>query len=130
MIKVDQTKFPVRGNCWRACIASLIEIDIDDMPTFEDMEDQWLVKTRSWLRTQGFEMHVLSKQLVPKGLAIASGTSPRHSQTGHSIIVYEGELYHDPHPDRTGILDLDYYYQILPLKQETPAKPKQSKRLE
>ena len=40
MIPVMQTKFDIEGNCFAACVASILEVSIDEVP--------WLKVSESW----------------------------------------------------------------------------------
>lgn len=47
------------GDCWRCCLASILELDYEDVPHFVEMEDAGEVSsywnaTIEWLRPRGF----------------------------------------------------------------------------
>lgn len=132
MIPVTQTKVVVRnsngdivvhGNCWAACIASILEVEINQVPNVEVFFD----------RNDGFWSHVMDKFLGGKGYEIITdsrynyyhklkndfsqeavkarqelndtfymgyGMSPRGVL--HSCIYKNGQLVHDPHPSKDG----------------------------
>lgn len=54
MIKVFQTKYGEEGNCFAACIASLFEVEIDDIPFLADYKDwdEYLNTINSTLRNK------------------------------------------------------------------------------
>ena len=52
---------------------------------------------------------------VPRGYAIASGPSPRGTNIQHAVVVKDGELWHDPHPSRAGVLSIETYEVLIPL---------------
>jgi len=67
MKKVDQTKLHVppfhNGNCMNAAFASILEIDIEDIPCFEDMPSHgegkkgaqsWFPALLDWLGAKGY----------------------------------------------------------------------------
>lgn len=120
MIPVDQTVLhdPPEsvGNCCRAAIASVLEVDIDDIPAFEIpmFEDKdWWPLLRDWSRQQGLRILFVTRKRVteknvplPDGFTVASGPSPRFDDCLHSVVWeggLEGSVVHDPHPDRDGI---------------------------
>lgn len=121
MRKVDQTVFGFpHGNCFAACVASLLEIGIDDVPDLGDWNSDWLLPLNRWLARSGLgyvEFHIAGEpsQRLPRGLyAILGGQSPRHLQevdgapVGHSVVGFIGDdwtfkIVHDPHPSRDGI---------------------------
>lgn len=117
MKPVDQTKFgEPDGNCFNACVASLLECAIDDLPDLSEIEksgENWLIGLNDHLRTLGFGVASIewgdeppASFYLPQGCYyIASGTSRRGLL--HSTIYKDGSLIHDPHPDRTGILKVE-----------------------
>ncbi|MGE4399373.1 MAG: hypothetical protein AB7D29_07620 [Campylobacterales bacterium] len=114
MIPVRQTKFGVpHGNCFSACVASMLEMDISEVPDFvPQYGDQWLEHFREWLVPKGLDyFETWPKDIIeylPKGHMIATGKSPR-GDFNHCVIVKTSEPHenldlvwiHDPHPDNT-----------------------------
>lgn len=128
------------GDCWRACIATVTGTPIDEVPHFVGDhydEDQagalldppaparWLEATQEWLRER-FGCLVLyyddQRAIRPEyraepaafDLVIYSGDSPR-GDWKHSIVGDQaGNVVHDPHPDRTGVVgELDGVFVIV-----------------
>lgn len=110
------------GNCFAACLASLLEISIDEVPSpsIDDRED-WSAPGRYWHRisrflherglhmveidrdrTDGVEFSSAAYLEDPGFYWIATGLSPRGSFL-HSVICRDAQIVHDPHPDGTGI---------------------------
>lgn len=137
--KVYQTTFfdekkGTRGNCLRACVASLFGDDIDNVPFFEQMKPgQWQDPLEHYLKTKGYELdgcNYINNPDDPKpeiadmptidGYFIMNGESPRGVKTGHSVIYKDGELYHDPHPDGTGLTKVQYAYMMIPIGKSEP----------
>lgn len=115
-----QTKFgDAEGNCFAACIASLMELDIADVPDFSQVKDKdnnpihWLDAVDKWLWDRGMRMIVALPEYYPDNCYyMAWGKSPRGFE--HSVLYYNGEMKHDPHPDGTGIVqvvDIAYFVQ-------------------
>lgn len=101
-------KRPV-GDCWRTCIAMLLDLPVEEVPHFVDLHydadavttDRWpefegievevpayAAATQVWLRERGLALH--SYDGPPgnyTGFAIATGPSPR-GDFSHAIIVY------------------------------------------
>ena len=104
----------VPGDCWKACIATLLGVtDYDSVPHFVAHEDWW-GETHSYVWTQTGK--VLQKwrdpKFIPEGLEffIGTGPSPR-GDFHHAVIVdREGNLVHDPHPSGLGILSVEDYF--------------------
>lgn len=118
MRPVDQTKFgPVEGNCFSACVASILEISIDDVPQF--MVGVWLDNLRDWCAARGLRATYWPSRGwaeangekflgVPTGYSIMTGESPRHPGVFHSVVALDGAMVHDPNPSRAGVLhDVD-----------------------
>lgn len=113
---VTQTKFPQRGNCFRACMATLLSIDIDAMPAFEEQSDNVWIPAKQWLLTYGLTICNYHSNFPPTGGSIAVGPSPRNPGIQHAVIAVDGVQYFDPHPSRLGLKRVDRYWQIQELK--------------
>lgn len=114
MKPVDQTRFggpdaapDERGDCWSACIASLLEVPMAEVPHFirHDTMDEINEEVRVWMLARGFLLLTLKPDgwEPPDGaFAIAAGAGPR----GHRhCVVWQGGrgMAHDPHPSRAGL---------------------------
>jgi hypothetical protein len=137
MIKVDQTKLHdpdngVRGNCYAACIASLLELPLEDVPAFEDMYNsgkekwKWFGIFLKFLQGKGYEFHGTGKPSQIRdpyfargvdGYVMAYGESPRDSKVTHAVIYKDGEMVHDPHPSRDGIVKLHGFDMVEPIEE-------------
>lgn len=118
MIPVDQTDFGFeRGNCFSACVASILEMPLDDVPFFMTGDDWWH-KFTVWCTQHGVEPIYVLGYPPPVYLNrpelfrhyILSGHSPRlpgDPTKLHSTVAFDTEIVHDPHPDRTGLLSRD-----------------------
>lgn len=103
----------VDGDCWRACVANLVGRARDDVPHFvaeSEAEIDWLERTQRWLRSNyGQELHYFAANYpIEKTLShyvIVVGRSPR--SVGHAVLAdaATGDLIHDPHPSRDGLID-------------------------
>lgn len=98
-----------KGNCLRAAIASILEIDIDDIPLFEEMGADWAPALDDWLWEQyQLDLDFCDRALPPRGFSIAVGKSPRG--IGHAVVALQGVPVWDPHPDRSGIVEIERYW--------------------
>ncbi len=120
MIKIEQNIIhnPDKGdigNCLQPCIASILELPIEDVPHFaERRQSDWFDRMNDWLRDRGYwVLHIngWSDDFTPYGYSIACGTSRRGIR--HSCVALDGKLIHDPHPDQTGLAELDSYYLLV-----------------
>lgn len=127
MIPVDQTKFGKGGNCMSACIASILEMDLNEVPNFFEITDtdiEWWTAVRTFLRERGWgllSIGVTEDMLKGyEGIFIVGGASPRFpgSKVQHAVIWQNGKLTHDPHPDRLGVEveSIDMLYPLDPAK--------------
>lgn len=116
MLLIDQTKFPQRGNCFRACLATLLSIDIDKMPPFEEQTDNVWLEAKRWLLTQGLTIRNYHHEFPPKGYSIATGQSPRNANIYYAVVALDGKQYFDPHPDRSGLVSIERYWKIEELE--------------
>lgn len=115
MKPVDQTQFGIKdddppdvvGNCFQACIASLWELPIAEVPHFCETRNWWN-KLQRWL-----EPYSLSYLEIPVHDGefdwacflhwhIIAGNSPR-GPVSHAVVGYAGQMKHDPHPSRAGL---------------------------
>ena len=131
MTPVDQSKLYTsdgihNGNCFAACLGSLLDLPLWMVPPFDQMFGRggWHERTQEWLsrffslemvRTEGPEWEDLPE------FYIANGPGPRGVY--HSVIHSRGELVHDPHPSRSGILVVDWYWSLRPSGARTPIAP-------
>jgi hypothetical protein len=120
-VRVDQDQFGLRGNCQSACLATLLGIPLSEVPNWAAMEGNDQLKfdaMRSWLRAIGWDLMTVERGGMdawpPRfGAFIAGGKSARGID--HAVIYRDGELWHDPHPDRTGIKSVETIDNLYPL---------------
>ena len=128
MTPVDQTTFgPGRGNCLAACIASLLDLPrAEDVPELVDPRDDpsgrsWRLQIEDWLRERGLGLVSIDALDVPPVIVhptdlhyMAWGRSAR-AHARHSVIYRDGRMVHDPHPDRTGLVNVDEFAFLVRL---------------
>ena len=128
MKKVMQTKLGLDGNCEGATLATLLGLELSEIPDFwdgidikttdaDESGDIYQENLNSFLKQHGYKMLNLgvtrdptqrdinwvievSKHLGVKHLV--AGISPRGYM--HSVIYENGELWHDPHPEGGGVI--------------------------
>jgi hypothetical protein len=122
VIPVDQDRFgPVEGNCFSACVASILDLNLVDVPRFMDDGERWLNTFFTWLAARGLQPDYYGhpdwctaegapSRCHPQGYSIMSGWSPRHANTLHAVVALNGVMVHDPNPSRAGIVGgaIDY----------------------
>jgi len=103
MNPVLQTIFtPPHGNCLQACIASILELPLEEVPNFMQFPDQWLPRYEHFLRTHNLQpVHIRfdgkTPDWEPWGYHLISVKSPR-GDYDHSLVGYQGKPVHDPFP--------------------------------
>lgn len=128
MKPIHQTKIinkegTITGNCFRACLASILEINIDSIPEFENMKaGEWHQPFMNFLNENGYEFegtgHIHRLEMLKTyegvdGYIIVNGISPRKwVKRGHSVVYKDGILVHDPHPSGDGLLEIKDFYLI------------------
>ena len=108
------------GDCFRCCIASIMELPAKEVPHFcglgdDDTDGQWFRDLEQWLIQFNLApiMIELSAQWDMSStniIYVRSGKTVRG--TRHSTVWRKNTMIHDPHPDRTGIL-MDVFPQDL-----------------
>lgn len=108
MKPVKQTQFRPEpghddtGNCFAACVATIFELPLKDVPNFVRYPD-WVERLEAWCEDRGYYPVEPYTWLPPKGYAIVTAKSPR-GPFGHSVVYFNGKLAHDPHPDGGGVI--------------------------
>lgn len=122
MIPITQTKLYrpedhpdglQRGNCQRAAMASILEIDIEDMPPFELAPGAcaFWEQIREWLAGRGLKLVTYDDEDPPSGFAMAYGPAPRGVR--HAVVTLDGVLAWDPHPSRAGLTSIDTFEAMV-----------------
>lgn len=117
MKPVMQTLFGARsGNCLAACFASLLErpiCDFDGIDGTKEAVDFWNeIRDRLSLMGYGVLWYERFKGTdIPAGEIIGGGKSPR-GEFDHVVVMRDGKVVHDPHPEGGG-LDGEVRYWIL-----------------
>lgn len=117
------------GNCITACIASFLELDIDDTSIIDvysyGNDGSWMIELEMYFNGLGFELIFDSifwddfKKENDDVLDIhfACGKTTRSSSVGHCVLYEKGRLLHDPHPDGIGLdVSEDYFMYLIKKK--------------
>ena len=112
------------GDCFRACVASILELPIEKIPNFMGNGPNFFDENiRKWgdenkIRMIDIQFH--DEENRDKSLKdcyiIASGKSPRNNDFMHSIVWFNGKIIHDPHPDKNGIVGNPEIFTLFILK--------------
>lgn len=116
MKRVVQTRTGADGNCFAACLASILEISIASVPEFDDGWG-WMDRANDFLSEHGVFYRRVPMSSKPSGYSTIEGISPRGGL--HACVALDGELVWDPHPieDGTGqgLVEPRYYGLLEPL---------------
>ena len=102
-----------KGDCFRACVASIFELPIEEVPNFVDVPTDskhgWWPAVIQFFVERGyyplpFEIGDFTSGgwALPEGYQIISGESPR-GNWDHAVVAKDGKIVHDPHPEGTGL---------------------------
>jgi hypothetical protein len=108
MKPILQTKFGEQGNCLQACIASLLEIEMDAVPEFP-ISGQFLHLER-FMRQRGLQPVAYPPERFTPPYDVyylVWGLSPRGIR--HSVIYQNNLMVHDPHPDCSGLTTIEQF---------------------
>ena len=118
-IRTDNSDRP--GNCLAAAVATWLELELEDVPhflehgmTFGDSLDPsqpsethyWWALLVGFMAGHGYWATELGTidDADPGEVLFVMGMSPRG--VCHQVLYRDGELWHDPHPSRDGVLDV------------------------
>lgn len=137
MKPVDQVRFdPGDGDCHSAAICSILELEL---PTLTRYHHALMARARAQreqltvdidtavqpeIELQIATGHALVRPaghldfpIIPTGFSIANGMGPRGRR--HSCVAFDGQVVHDPHPDRTGLIEISDFELLAPVLQLT-----------
>jgi len=114
------------GDCWRACIASVFELKLEEVPHFAELWNGYGKRTACTKYWRFLIKHnyipyayELDKPTKPEKVEypvilnedleyyFAVGESPRG--VDHMVIYKDGVMVHDPHPDNNGLVNIKYW---------------------
>ena len=111
------------GNCGEACIASILEIELSEIPSLHDPDDPqnghvYGKNLRRFLSkfSMSYMDVTMGEGCEPEDFfkncwVIAIGPSPRGTEEWHrhAVVWRNGEIVHDPHPSGAGLGVIDMY---------------------
>lgn len=120
MTPVDQTHDYELGNCLQACVASVLDKKLEDVPDFLKLYGpRWFPELRTWLGQFGKHAAYVStansliSHVYPHELHwIGVGDGPRGVR--HAVVCLHNEVVHDPHPSREGLPEIEDALIIIP----------------
>ena len=131
MIPATQSRIGERGTCFRACLASILNLREDQVSDFPDANQDAGVDR--FLRRFGlrYDERPIDRDDTPTGWHVILGESPRGGE--HAVVGYNGIFRHDPHPiwddRRRGLVDEKAWGELLPLDSEEARDSKAAEAL-
>ena len=120
MIPIQQTILhteTTKGNCLQAAIASILELSLEEVPVFEG--DSWYLQLMHWLEDcYEIELARWDYEVQFKGYYLVTGQSPR-GNFKHIVVYKNGKMIHDPHPDKTGLVEIESVWLLVRLNPAT-----------
>lgn len=125
MKPIFQTIFDFKhGDCMRACVASIFELSLEEVPNFNDPDSSYYAKNlEKWGSERGITAVNITLtnddlDVIKNCWVIAVGKSPRdkNEEDRHAVVWYNGKVVHDPHPRGIGIKGKPEVYTIFILK--------------
>jgi hypothetical protein len=123
MTPVHQTVLnSTRGNCFSACVASLLNVPCDDVPIIHDYGDGWFSQFNGWMRERHGKALLMVRHRddafwLPDGVPfIASVDSPRGGWRHAVVVEFKAGVpvvLHDPHPDGDANANSPHFYYFL-----------------
>jgi hypothetical protein len=105
---VFQTIQGDNGNCLQACVASIFELPLEEVPHFLEADEGWFERFAAWLRER--DLVYINYKLTPEGMETNAnamkelGADHYHiiggksGTSNHVCVAQFGRIVHDPHP--------------------------------
>lgn len=104
------------GNCLQAAIASILDLDLDQVPHFAEQDIKggvyWWNALCDWAEKMGYQVLDTPNKRSVSGYTLACGKSPR-GYFNHIVVAYDGETVWDPYPGGTGVERIIEHYVFL-----------------
>lgn len=115
MKPVDQSEHTnrVMGDCFEACLASVLECTRAEIPAFcaGETDEEWLQTLAKWLAPRGVTIAYVPNDppIAPRGFHVGCNDA-------HAIVALDGRPIHCPHPSRAGLHQrVDYWVALVPI---------------
>lgn len=108
MHRITQTDTsPGTGNCLQAAVASLLDLDLDDVPHFI-LDPAWEISFMDFMEANGQPVTLTKYTGEENGIAVG----PTVRATHHAVVMLHGATAWDPHPSRAGLLNVTHVYAV------------------
>ena len=110
-------QLPGDGQCFRACLATLLGLEIEQVPRMKVSRGRWLMRLRRFCRMRGYDLIHTDRISFHSPAPMIVGGPVHRRGSWHAIIVKNGRILHDPFPgERQGLSAWRDYYLLVPLK--------------
>lgn len=110
------------GNCFQACVASILEMDLEDVPHFCKGDDpNWMENLNKWLHQFGLGALTVAFQNrspITKGWCLAGGPCGPEDVM-HEVVMKDLKMVHNPHEgwgELTKVVDYTFIVVLDPAK--------------
>lgn len=116
------------GDCFSACIASILELPIESIPVYHsDESDSAWHRWMAWFESANLALILLDRSPPPPGYAIRSILSYTYESRTHAVVAFNGAVVWDPSPNRRDLSDECYslwtrHWIIVPIDLMNPIK--------
>lgn len=100
------------GNCLQAAVASLLELNLDDVPHLAEADD-WIEAVAGFARLRGFDTVWRGGGAPAPVRGLAFGPTVRSAELLHAVAIVDGRIW-DPHPSRVGLTSVSTYVDWVP----------------
>jgi hypothetical protein len=144
MRRLTQTVTGLNGNCWQTCVACLLGVAPESLPSQEEHDRKgidpdgrirWMAPgynnpLQAYLRKHHglsyVEFHMPSEvftylRVAPPGGHLISGVTERSASLGglrHMVVGRYGKVVWDPHPSRAGLIGDHKWSFLMPTPKE------------
>jgi hypothetical protein len=112
----------VCGDCMRACIATILSVPRHEVPHFlhDDCDAvEFGLRVQRYLKSFGlflmdvgaFDFGLVMTRETPDVFHLIYGHTERG--TYHAVVGKNGQVFHDPHPSKAGLVDGDWTYGLM-----------------
>lgn len=118
VIPVFQTKFRhPDGNCVPACIASILELPLSEVPELEYDRRDWFCRYRDRLLSVGIQLSLYCEPRELSGYYIKTIVTRygEDAYSAHAVVCHNGVVVHDPHPEQPHRILAEhgrYYFKV------------------
>lgn len=101
------------GNCQAACIATLLDLPITEVPNFAKVRSKFQEEQDTFLAKHGLWLMYTEEEPCTVNTVhyIGSGMSSRGLR--HAVVMLDGEIIHDPHPSQAGLVGKPDRFGVL-----------------